>query len=416
MKFFSLEQSHNRVFGLDLLRFVAILMVLVGHSLILVPYELKPYFHKFLLDGVAIFFVLSGYLIGGILIKQLEKQAPTLKGLLNFWTRRWMRTVPAYVFVLVLLLVYTLIALPESVPSDWWRFFLFIQNFEHVPPSFFAESWSLSIEEWFYLTIPVILFGTLVLFKIRLKPVIIIVSLLLTVCVVWYRYYIWHKFSFGSAHPEDISAFGDYIDHRVTYSVIPRLDGIMIGVVGAYIAYYFPKIWNNRYTIFTFAIGCWLLYYTKRNIGPKFGENSVVWFPLIKSAVVLMMMPLLANWKTTWKPIAKTITFFSLISYSMYLVNLNVVVNMIIKNLIHGNYHGVPREDLTPAQMSLMDMDKYYVGKHIVTENWWLDYLLFWVLVISISFLLYKFVETPFMKLRDKSKVSREIENVKGKV
>lgn len=75
MGFFKLEQSPNRVFGLDLLRFVAIFMVLLGHSLILAPKALKPFVYKFLFDGVAIFFVLSGFLIGGILIKQLNKKS-----------------------------------------------------------------------------------------------------------------------------------------------------------------------------------------------------------------------------------------------------------------------------------------------------------------------------------------------------
>jgi peptidoglycan/LPS O-acetylase OafA/YrhL len=107
MKFFSLGNTGNRVFGLDLLRFIAILMVLLGHGKMVLPQHIKPIFDDFLLDGVAIFFVLSGFLIGGILIKQLEREQPTLGGLTHFWKRRWMRTLPAYLVVLVFLLVYT---------------------------------------------------------------------------------------------------------------------------------------------------------------------------------------------------------------------------------------------------------------------------------------------------------------------
>ena len=75
------------------------------------------------------------------------------------------------------------------------------------------------------------------------------------------------------------------------------------------------------------------------------------------------------------------ITFFSLISYSMYLVNLNVVAFAIIKNTIHGDY----------------SVDKFIPG-----DYWVLDYILFWLLTIFISFILYKFIEYPFMKMRDK--------------
>ena len=91
LQLFKLDLSQNRVFGLDILRFVAIFMVLLGHSMLFVPADIKPMFKQFLLDGVSIFFVLSGFLIGGILIKQLNREKPTFYGLLDFWKRRWMR-------------------------------------------------------------------------------------------------------------------------------------------------------------------------------------------------------------------------------------------------------------------------------------------------------------------------------------
>ena len=446
MQFFRLEHTTNRVFGLDVLRFIAIFMVLIGHSLILVPMEYKPAVHKILLDGVAIFFVLSGYLIGGILIRQLQKEAPSIKGLVHFWSRRWMRTVPAYLFVLLVLLAYTAIALPDNFPPDWWKFFFFIQNFESVPPSFFAESWSLSIEEWFYLLVPTFLFGSLYVFRSKLLPTIVVLSVVLIALISWYRYYIYHKYNFHSADPSHLPAFKQYIDDHITYQVIPRLDAIMFGVIGAFLANYFPNLWKHKFNILLLILGCWLLYYTKRNMGPKYGEYSAVWFPLIKSLVVLMMLPFLSNWKNGFGRVTKFITFFSLISYSMYLVNLNVVTNMLIKNIMHGNYDGIKIEQITPAERRLnnivyitetdetgektgdyytvqpngkyipmtmtieqaqekhFDFKKYRPGKHIVGEKWWLDYTLFWALVIGISFTMYKLIEIPFMNLRDRKK------------
>ena len=71
----------------------------------------------------------------------------------------------------------------------------------------------------------------------------------------------------------------------------------------------------------------------------------------------------------------------------MYLVNLNVVTIAIIKHTIHGDY----------------SLDKF-----IPDDYWVLDYILFWVLTIFISFILYKFIEVPFMKMRDKKKIVQD--------
>jgi peptidoglycan/LPS O-acetylase OafA/YrhL len=101
-----IEGLDNRIFGLDLLRFIAIFMVLVGHSMMFVPESIKKVCYRFMLDGVGIFFVLSGFLIGGILIRILNKKnAVTFANLVDFWKRRWMRTLPAYLVVLLFLLI-----------------------------------------------------------------------------------------------------------------------------------------------------------------------------------------------------------------------------------------------------------------------------------------------------------------------
>jgi peptidoglycan/LPS O-acetylase OafA/YrhL len=95
------------------------------------------------------------------------------------------------------------------------------------------------------------------------------------------------------------------------------------------------------------------------------------------------MLPFLANLKKGFGKWTIWVTFFSLISYSMYLINLNVVIITIIKQNIHGNYSS---------------------KKFIPAENWVLDYAIFWILTIGISFVLYQLIEVPFMKLRDTKK------------
>ena len=389
-KLFHLEISNNRIFGLDLLRFVAIFMVLLGHSLILAPENLKPYVYQFIYDGVAIFFVLSGFLIGGILIKILNKENPSYKGLLDFWKRRWMRTLPAYFLVLIFLIFYTLIFLPKNFPEGWFRFFFFTQNFlGHYRPEFFAEAWSISVEEWFYLLVPLILFSILIFFKTTIKLTMLFISLIIILLVTWYRFHLYYSFNIpNNPNPDQLIYFKEtLINLRIRYQVIPRLDSIMYGVLGAFLAHYTPKIWNNKLNVFLFFIGLYILYNTKLNIGKTYAPFAVIWYPSIISMAIFMMLPFLSNMRKGLGKWTSWITFFSLISYSMYLVNLNVVTIAIIKHTIHGDY----------------SLDKF-----IPDDYWVLDYILFWVLTIFISFILYKFIEVPFMKMRDKKKIVQD--------
>jgi peptidoglycan/LPS O-acetylase OafA/YrhL len=384
-RLFQFEISENRIFGLDVLRFVAIFMVLLGHSLILVPQEYKKSVNPFLYDGVAIFFVLSGFLIGGILVKIVNKQAATWAGLLDFWKRRWMRTLPVYLVVLLFLMAYTLIFFPVNFPKEWFRFFIFTQNiFGHYRPGFFAEAWSLSIEEWFYLSVPLILFVALMVFKSSTKWTILVVSLGLLAAITYYRYYLYYSYGISeNPNPYQIKLFKKFLTYGIDYQVIPRLDSIMFGVLAAFIAHYYPKVWNAKWNMLLVFVGLYLLYYSKFHMGKSYGPFANIWCPTLKSLAVFFMLPFMSNLRKGFGKWTIWVSFFSLISYSMYLVNLNVVTIAIIKQTIHGNYS---------------------VGKFVAGEGWILDYLLFWIFTISISFVLYQWIEVPFMKLRDKKR------------
>src|SRR5919108_5666871 len=111
----STEEYDKRIVGLDIVRALAILMVLFYHSremlagLISIPFIgyltgkiiaiTVPFGHL----GVEMFFVLSGYLIGGILIKEFNKNDNlNFNNITSFWKRRWLRTLPNYFLILVL--------------------------------------------------------------------------------------------------------------------------------------------------------------------------------------------------------------------------------------------------------------------------------------------------------------------------
>ena len=381
-RIFKMEGFDKRVFGLDLLRFIAIFMVLIGHSMMFVPEPVKKVCYKFMLDGVGIFFVLSGFLIGGILIRILNKEnAITFPNLLDFWKRRWMRTLPAYLVVLLFLLVYTAIFQIDKLPDTWYRFFYFGQNLFVQRPSFFAEAWSLSIEEWFYLSVPLVLFTTLFVFKTPVKWTVLGCAIGIIVLVTFYRSYLFHAYPF-SGNIADLSKFKDYIHLSIEYQVVPRLDAIMFGVLGAFFAHYFSKFWNSSVKYLLFTVGIGILYLIKYQMGKSYGEFAVIWVPTLKSLAVLCTLPVFSTMKNGLGKWTNWITFFSLISYSMYLVNLNVVSNTIIKKWF--NHH--------------------YSGKMAIADDWYINFILFWLLTIGISFIMYQCIEVPFMKLRDKNK------------
>ncbi len=140
----------SRNIYLDVLRACAIIFVLVHHVAQswpgLDPAWLK--YTRFGAQGVDLFFVLSGWLIGGLFWRELNDNGKV--DFLRFWKRRWMRTIPPYLAGLTL--AWLAVKIYRDEPFDF-GYFLFIQNYYTVMP-FFLVSWSLCIEEHFYLLAP----------------------------------------------------------------------------------------------------------------------------------------------------------------------------------------------------------------------------------------------------------------------
>lgn len=158
----------GRSFGLDLLRFLAVGFVLVahcaavyGHLLGRQPPALVGMAAFF---GVELFFVLSGFLIGRLLLDIVET-APTGRSWWTFMLRRWMRTLPPYYAWLALLPL----LLPSPGAARLLQFASMTQNVAWPMPAdgFFSVSWSLAIEEWFYLAFSAALIGAVALARAR---------------------------------------------------------------------------------------------------------------------------------------------------------------------------------------------------------------------------------------------------------
>ncbi len=163
----------HRIFKLDILRAAAILLVILAHG---VNSYGSPDFLKPLQTGgvgVDLFFVLSGWLLGSQLFKELNRTRHI--NVTRFWIRRWMRTLPAYYVVLV----FTVIQL--TITKDNFEFpysyFIFTQNYDY-PLNFFSISWSLCVEEQFYLAI-----APLLLFSKRIPPNVKLVMFLVLLAI-----------------------------------------------------------------------------------------------------------------------------------------------------------------------------------------------------------------------------------------
>ena len=300
------DDHSNRIFGLDILRAMAIIFVMHAHSRFwLEPYVNKSILNTLQIDGVNVFFVLSGFLIGRILLKIYFKENDlSWSELKTFWIRRWYRTVPPYFIMLTILIGYNLyLDLPWR--SDYYKFYLFIQNLWYVHPSFFSEAWSLSIEEWFYISFPLLLFFTAIVLKKRSKQdLLFIMGIIFLISIASRTFY----------YLEGINNGMDYIKIYKLYLrkiVICRLDSMMIGVLAAYIFRFHELIWNrwkNQYFILGLSLLIIYKIYPWQVYSPIYGIFS---FTLL-SFSVFFMLPKLNSIRKVKGIIGKVIVWISL--------------------------------------------------------------------------------------------------------
>jgi peptidoglycan/LPS O-acetylase OafA/YrhL len=142
----------KRVLSLDLLRGLAAFSVAIPHFLTYRGIEVQR-LERFSIIAVEIFFVLSGYVLGPQILACLRE--PKFKNLAIFLMRRWMRTIPPYAVALS----FTAILFGRFLGHEFWLYALYIQNLFSLARlnDYFSIAWSLSIEEWFYLTFPLFL-------------------------------------------------------------------------------------------------------------------------------------------------------------------------------------------------------------------------------------------------------------------
>lgn len=284
-------QSRN--ISLDLLRAIAILMVFTGHTVLSYGSPSHLYPLRFGGTGVDLFFVLSGWLIGYQLFKELHKfENIDIK---RFWVRRWMRTLPAYYAVLIFTIAQQYLT-KDNVDFPFGHLF-FIQNYQQ-PLTLFTVSWSLCVEEQFYLLIaPLIALLTKTNRHTR-TAILILLMLLPTVC-------------------RELQLYESLKETHVSW------DCCVMGVLLANICYSYPNFWKKLLVIGpkVALIGLMVylsFYYFRWNPNPFLSDPSKLVLAVIFGSWILWANRSVISFN---KPTNLAIYYISTRSYAIYLLH-----------------------------------------------------------------------------------------------
>lgn len=266
-----LQQSYLP--GLDGLRGISIIMVISSHLAMYTP--LMEYFNGAI--GVEIFFVISGFLITSLLLKEKVKRGTV--SFKNFYIRRILRIVPvAYLFLLVLMMLNTRLQLGISLKS-FIASFLYIRNvpFKNTYDWYTSHFWSLSVEEQFYISFPFFIVAKTNKFIIGAAVIILTVPLLVILGFnnVWIFY-------------------SNHIVHVVTFIIIVLLGkgttSILVGSLYAILLFkkviVIDKLRSNYFVSFGFLIFSFLVLMRISYLHTEY--LSVILFPVIIGYVILL--------------------------------------------------------------------------------------------------------------------------------
>ena len=304
-------QNRERQPGLDLLRAFAIIVVVIYHAA-LFGFKLPGRVDRFGWIGVDLFFVLSGYLIGGQLLAPLARDQRINLG--RFFARRALRIMPAYFAVLV---IYFLLPSWREYPEmsqPLWKFLLSIQNVALHGGTAFSHAWSLAVEDQFYLCLPFIL-----LFVNRWPRSAIIIP-----CVIVFGGILLRTFLAWQNPAADFGVSFRAFQAWIYYPTWTRLDPLVFGVALAAIEKFRPQWWKG---LMNCARWLWLPGVALIAFGLYLGEGdylsvaACIWqFPLIALGMAALLICALSPRLPFRRVAIPGAAFIASIAYSAYLI------------------------------------------------------------------------------------------------
>ena len=274
--------------------------------------------------AIQVFFVLSGFLITAMLAGEGARNGRI--SLKRFYARRGVRLVPPLVLTVVLLAIYASFVNVADASQRLWgdsaaaMFYYadYRQAFGHAPFfGYLAQTWSLSIEEQFYIIWSVLMVAAVAMHRHRLAYGLAIAGIIAsTIDRLWLVY--------GSPH------YNATVFTRVYYAFDPRADALFLGcLLGLLAADGHLNKWKNWSTRLLVAAATastaflvWILLYA-----PLFRENLIVWWlPLttLASAVIIVYFVICPMGIGSRLVGIGVLVFIGDLSYTVYLVHFPV--------------------------------------------------------------------------------------------
>jgi len=371
-----MTESTGRLPGLDLLRAIAIVWVMLFHAYIVGgfgdAYPLTGLIAQHGWMGVDLFFLLSGYLIGSQLLKVLSRAESLALG--EFYRRRAFRVLPAFLAVLALYFLWPAFR-EEAGIQPLWQFLTFTVNLliDYGHNRAFSHVWSLCVEEHFYLLFPLLAWW-LTRRPSRAKFFSAVVGVV--VCGMAIRGAIWlHEL----APDVDgfVRGFGERFIEDIYYPTYTRLDGLLAGVVLATIRWYRPALWQrmeanaDRLLLIGIAVTALAI--------ALFGERTgfattVIGYPVLSAGLAMIVAAGASRRGALARVVVPGAEWLAAASYSLY--------------LIHKPVYRLVEQFLLPGS-----------GARGVAA-----FAIYAVVALTAGALLHRVVERPFLRLRDASR------------
>ena len=369
--------TKKRNIGLDIARTIAILLVLFAHTLWISNHYPKVIESAMKLSGtigVEVFFMISGFLIGRMVLREVNLPNYSFKNVRLFLFRRWFRTFPNY-YLLLLVNVGVWFFVYGELPEKLYKYFIYIQNFSEPSLPFYRVSWSLAVEQFSYIIGPVLLLLGVKFFpKKNRNSLFVLVTVFIILC-----------FTATKVHFYLNNTLTDIVDwnENIRKVLIHRLDVVYYGFLVYYI-YQKKTDWLMKHKKQLLSLGLAIiivLHIFRPFIGITVDSMPffmiVLYLPL-NSFAIACLMPYLNTMELKSNLWAKFFTTISLISYSLYLLHYTII--------LHSMKVIFPSEQLRGFEL-------------------WAYTFLYWGITILLSYLLYRYFEKPVTDLRDSPKI-----------
>lgn len=321
--------------------------------------------------GMDLFFVMSGFLIGFMLLRALEKREPGM--FLRFYARRAARIMPLYYVILTALA--TLFPITDNQKQSLVYEYVYLTNYTRLfkEAQVMGWAWSLCVEEHFYFTVPLLL---LALAAMRSHG-----ARLLTLGLAWSSALV---VRLALLYLDPTMRDPGVIFARMYLPTHTRFDTLIAGIFLAYVQYNFQaelgRLFARRSVrLASYAIaflGFWILM-SKNIFGDTYLWNVLTWGTVTSITYVALILPLINSDGIAQRILgSRPMYALATLSYGIYLLHVPICERLVVP--IARSIHA-PFSLVWPASLALLVL-----------------------LSAAFAYVLHLLVEKPFLRLRER--------------